>query len=124
MKKFTKILILSIFTILMVGGFSSKAFAIDAGPLGVSFNPSPLFNVGNFMPGDSKSADITITNNSDSSQNAYIEAINVSNGDNLANQMTLQILEGATEIYNNNFKERYRSENKNATPTRPRDECS
>lgn len=105
MKKFTKILILSIFTILMIGGFSSKAFAeVETGPLGVSFNPTPLFNVANFMPGDYKNADITVTNNSDTSQNAYIEAVNVSNTDDLASQMTLQISEGTTEIYNNNFK--------------------
>jgi len=104
MKKIFKILILPIVTVIMLGGFASVVFA-EVAPLAVTFVPSPLFNVSNFMPGDNKEANITVGNNSATLQNAYIEAVNVSNGDNLASQMKLEMFDGSNPIpfYDNNF---------------------
>lgn len=78
----------------------------DVAPLTVQFEnePLPLFNVSNFMPGDSRDADIIIGNNDTVLRSAYIEAVNVSNTDNLASQMKLEMFDGATSIYNNNFE--------------------
>ncbi len=103
MKKITKISISGIIVIVIFIGFSSIALAANP-PLEVTFGSTPLFSVSNFMPGDEKEGDITIGNNGDSSQNAYVEAVNVFNDDGLASQMELQILEDLTEIYNDNFE--------------------
>lgn len=98
MKKYIKILIPVLIAFSSLSNTTSAQSLID-----VSFNPNPLFSASNFMPGDDKTAGITVGNNTESSQNAYVEAVNVSNDDNLANQMQLQILEGATEIYSDSF---------------------
>lgn len=82
--------------------FPLSTFA-QSTPLFVQFVPNPLFNVSDFMPGDNKEANITVGNNTNTLQNAYIEAVNVSNADNLASQMNLEIFEDLTQIYNNNF---------------------
>lgn len=103
MKKFLKILIYIVGTIIILGGFYNTAFAVAPNPLTATFVPNPLFSVSNFMPGDNKEANITINNNTETSQSAYIEAINISNGDNLANQMNLKIFDGEIEIYDGNF---------------------
>jgi hypothetical protein len=83
--------------------FPLSVFA-QTSPLSVSFNPSPLFNVGNFLPGNNKEASITIGNNTAESQNAYIEAVNISNSNNLASQMKLEIFENGNSIYDGNFE--------------------
>lgn len=101
MNKIIKILIYTVGTIVIFGGFVSTAFAVS--PLTAIFNPEPLFKSSNFVPGDKAEAEITISNNTKNTQTAYIEAVNVSNNDNLASQMKLEIFEGATEIYNDNF---------------------
>lgn len=105
MSKLIKILISAAAAIIALGSFASVAFA-GAVPLTVQFDnePLPLFNVSNFMPGDNKEANITVGNNSDISQSAYIEAVNISNGDNLASQMKLEMFDGPISIYNNNFE--------------------
>lgn len=69
----------------------------------VSFQPNPLFNAPNFMPGDIKEAQITITNTGEAGEEAYIEAVNVSNPDDLAGQMNLDIDWGGDLIYSGNF---------------------
>lgn len=106
MNKLTKILISATTAIIALGGFASVAFAQPAlPPLDVHFQnePLPLFNVSNFMPGDIKEATITVGNNDDVEHGAYIEAVNVSNDDNLASQMKLEMFDGSTSIYDNNF---------------------
>lgn len=74
-------------------------------PLSVTFNPNPLFSASNFLPGDNKEANITVGNNSDALQNAYIEAVKVLNDDNLASQMNIKIFEDSnpTPFYDSNF---------------------
>lgn len=101
MKNLFKILI-PVVTLIIFGSFANTASAVT--PLTVSFDPNPLFKDSNFMPGDNKEANITIDNNSDSTQSAYIEGVNVFNDDGLADQMNLEIFEGPTEIYNDNFE--------------------
>ncbi len=81
-----------------------SAFAANP-PLSVSFNPNPLFSDSNFLPGDYKEASIIMGNGDSVERNAYIEAVNTSNIGNLASQMNLRILDGSTEIYNNNFED-------------------
>ncbi|MEK7116709.1 MAG: fibronectin type III domain-containing protein [Patescibacteria group bacterium] len=80
-----------------------SAFAANP-PLSVIFSPNPLFEALNFVPGDSKEANITVGNSDTVIRNAYVEAVNISNNGNLASQMNLRILDGSTEIYNNNFE--------------------
>lgn len=72
--------------------------------ISVNFSPNPLFEISNFLPGDIASGKIEITNSGDVDRDAYIEAVNVSNSDNLASQMKLKILDSSNqEIYNDNF---------------------
>ena len=102
--KITKILISATTAIIALGGFASVAFAQPVSPLSATFSSSPLFNVSNFMPGDSRDADITVGNNDTVLHSAYIEAVNVLNDDNLASQMKLEMFDGPISIYDNNFE--------------------
>jgi hypothetical protein len=100
MKKFTQILILSIFTILMIGGFAKSAFA-DA-PLIVHFQNEPqhLFNEANFAPGNEITRTIGVSNNSGSSQNIIVEATNALDTGGLGDKLNLVIKEGDIIRYN------------------------
>ena len=79
---------------------SSPVYAAN---LTVDFNPDPLFNVGNFLPGDVSSGNVTVTNGIDTSQSIYAESINGYDPDSLSSRMRLRIMAGATERYNSIF---------------------
>ena len=101
MKNFLKILILPIAVVMMLG-FAPRAFAVD--PMTVVFAPNPIFGaVLNFLPGDSKDGDATVTNNTDTSQNVYAESVNGFDPDGLGSQLRLRVLEGANVLYDNVF---------------------
>jgi len=104
MKNFTKILILSIFTILMIGGFANNAFAVSSTtttPLSVTFSATPLFSEANFIPGNEVLRTINVANNSGESKNVIIEATNAIDKDGLGDKLNLVITEGESQIYNN-----------------------
>lgn len=100
MKKFTQILILSIFTILMIGGFTKSAFADTPT---IEFQNSPLFGESNFIPGQSVTKTIKFTNNTDITRNAYIRVAEVVNTDKFGDAVTLVIKQGDTILYNDTF---------------------
>lgn len=100
--KFIKVLILSSVVIIALSGFGGVVFAADP-PLSVTFSPNPLFEALNFVPGDSVKASVTISNSDTTTRSAYIEAVNVLNSDNLASQMKLEMFDGLTQIYDDNF---------------------
>ncbi|MDE2030949.1 MAG: fibronectin type III domain-containing protein [Patescibacteria group bacterium] len=101
MNKFTKILITSIFTIFMIGSFAQSAFAINVNPLSVIFNPNPLFSAINFAPGSEVTGNVTVTNNSGSSQNIIVESTNAVDTSGLGDKLNLTIKEGANTKYTN-----------------------
>lgn len=100
MKKFTKILILSIFTILIVGSFTKSAFA-ETPPLSVTFSSDPLFKEVNFIPGGEVTSSVSVSNNSGSSQNIIVEATNALDTSGLGDKLNLIIKEGDSIKYNN-----------------------
>lgn len=103
MNKFIKKLIIPTFIVIIaLGSFASVAFAANP-PLSVTFSSTPLFNIDNFLPRDEAHANIIVGNSDTILRSAYVEAINIFNSDDLANQMNLKIFEGLTEIYNDNF---------------------
>lgn len=96
MKKFTQILIISIFTILIIGGFTKPVFAA---PLEVTFSSDPLFKELNFYPSSETTSSIKVSNNSGNPQNIIVEATNAIDNDGLGNKLNFVIKEGNTEIY-------------------------
>ncbi len=86
-------------TILGIGLFwISPAFAVDN--LEIEFEETPLFNQANFLPGESITRWVKVTNNSGETQRIATEAINVSDPDGFGNALTLEIKEGDESIYN------------------------
>ena len=75
----------------MLMGFANVAFAA---PLEVIFDPDPLFNKPNFLPGDETSGEVTVTNDSGVTKNILTEAINVSDNDNFGSLLHLNISGG------------------------------
>lgn len=73
----------------MLVGFVPSAFAVT--PLDVGFVPNPLFNKPNFLPGDATSGEVTVTNNSGSTQTLLTEAINIFDDDNFGSLLRLKI---------------------------------
>lgn len=84
----------------MIGGFAPKAFAIDP-PLVVHFEnePQPLFNEANFAPGNEVLRTVEVANNSGSSKNIIVEAINGVDTGGLGSKLNLVIKEGAATRY-------------------------
>lgn len=99
-KNFTKILILSIFTILIIGGFAPRVFA-DTPPLSVQFVQDPLFDKPNFLPEDEASGTVTVTNNSGSSQTILTEANHVLDNDHFGNLLNLKIVGTSGTLFDN-----------------------
>lgn len=106
MNKYIKILILSIFIIiiiLIIGGFSRSAFAVNTieQPLVVHFEnePEPLFNEANFAPGNEVLRTIEVANNSGATQNIIIEATNAIDTGGLGDKLHLTIKEGEVSRY-------------------------
>jgi len=102
MKKFTKIFILSIFTILMIGSFAKSAFAEVPT---VEFQNNPLFGEANFAPGNSISKYIILNNNVDNARVGIIRALEIVNegiGEKKLGDVThLTIKQGDVVLYNN-----------------------
>lgn len=78
----------------MLGGFTNTALAADPATLVVVFNPNPLFNQPNFLPGDETSGEVTVTNNTDAIQNIITEAINILDNNNFGSLLSLNISGG------------------------------
>jgi hypothetical protein len=103
MKNFIKNLILSIAILTMWGGFAPSALAVA--PMTAVFEHNPLFGEVNFLPGDSKDGDVTVTNNTDTSQSVYAESVNGFDPDGLGTQLRLRVLEGAIVRYDDVFSD-------------------
>ncbi len=84
--------------------FSSSALA-QTPVIEITFGSNPLFNVSNFLPGDTETASVEIKNNSDTTQSAYVEAVTVVDPDNLASQMLFRIFDGVNQIYTDSFED-------------------
>lgn len=82
---------------------TSSVSAQTTPSISVTFSSNPLFNVSNFLPGDIETANVSIKNNTDGNQSAYVEAVTVVDPDGLASQMIVKIFNGANEIYSDNF---------------------
>lgn len=96
--KLKTILIISIVVLAMALSFVLPANAV-VDPLVVQFEKTPLFNEVNFLPGESISRWVKVTNNSGETQRIAVEAINESDPDNLGNALTLEIKEGGSRLY-------------------------
>ncbi|MCL5435668.1 MAG: fibronectin type III domain-containing protein [Patescibacteria group bacterium] len=81
------------------------SFAQAVTNLEVTFSPNPLFNEGNFTPGETATGQITVKNNSAETQEMQIEAVNQSNSGGLAQQLTFEVKQGATVLYSKTLKE-------------------
>lgn len=88
---------------LLVSPVFAQVFAQDG--LTVEFQDEPLFNEANFLPGQSVTRWVKVTNNSGQTQGIATEAINVSDPDDLGDVLNLQIMEGATERYEGSLSE-------------------
>ena len=65
----------------------------------VDFQEDPLFSEANFLPGNEVLRTVGVENNSDSTQDIIVEAINVVDDDNFGDVLDLVIKEGGTPIY-------------------------
>jgi len=100
MKNFTKILILPTLFLILFSIFASKALAA---PLEVIFDPPTLFNETSFMPGDGAVGEVTVTNNTGSTQTILTEAINISDNNNFGSSLHLLIKEGSSALFDNSL---------------------
>jgi hypothetical protein len=98
-KIFKTILILAIAAIGIGFLFVFKASAQPVDPLIVQFQPNPLFNQANFLPGDTAIGSVTVTNNTANTQKIGTQTVNVNNSDHLGDVMHLQITQGASTLY-------------------------
>jgi len=92
----------AIFVAVMISGvflFCANVFA-QTEPLVVEFEKSPsLFNEANFLPGETITRWIKVTNNTSQIQRIGTKAINVNDPNHLGNVMYLEIKEGGTTRY-------------------------
>jgi hypothetical protein len=101
MNKIFKKLILSIFTILIIGSFAGQANAQI--PPTIQFENTPLFGEASFAPGNSVSRWVKITNNTDVVHRSVVRALSVNNDDNLGDVIMLEIKQGDVVIFNDTF---------------------
>jgi len=73
----------------------------QADNLVVVFENTPLLNETNFLPGESVTRWVKVTNNSGDTQRIAVETINENDPDNFGSQLDLVIKEGLTTIYSN-----------------------
>ena len=95
--KFGKIVIIAIIAIEMSLAGPSYAATED---LVVDFESTPLFSEANFLPGNTVTRTVGVTNNAGSSKDIIVEAINVTDPDDFASALNLVITEGDGELYN------------------------
>ncbi|MEA2098310.1 MAG: hypothetical protein U9P70_04550 [Patescibacteria group bacterium] len=96
----------SVMTIFLVGGLfvvntvlaqappEDPPVDLDANNLIVNFTPDSLFNADNFLPGDSKSGEVEVINNTTETKRIATEAINYPEGipdDDLSRALTIII---------------------------------
>ena len=93
--KFIKFL--AVFT--LVG--MSLAWPSYAAPedLVVDFESTPLFSEANFMPGNTVTRTVKVTNNTGGSKDIVVEAINVTDPDDFSEALNIAISEGDSELY-------------------------
>ena len=101
MKKFTKILILAVALITMIGSFAPRAFAVAVTPLDVQFVPDPLFVKPNFLPLDETYGTATVSNNSGATQTILTEANHVLDNDHFGNLLKLKIVGASGTLFDN-----------------------
>jgi len=93
-----------IFIVFAVGLFwISPVFANDS--LTIEFENEPLFNEANFLPGESITRWVKVTNNSEENQRIAAEAINVNNSSGLGYALVLEITEDSQSQYINNLSQ-------------------
>ncbi len=98
MNKFLKtVLIISI--VFFSNFLLAKLAEAASDDLVVEFERSPLFEEANFLPGDSVSRWIKVTNNTSETKRIATEAINVSDPDNLGDVLAFQIKEGEDLLF-------------------------
>ncbi len=90
-----------IFTVLGIGLFFASP--VFANSLVVEFEKTPLFDEANFLPGESITRWVKVTNNSGQTQRIATEAINISNPDRLGDVLILEIIEGLETRYKNDL---------------------
>ncbi|MDP2741321.1 MAG: hypothetical protein Q8O66_01375, partial [bacterium] len=109
MKNSVKKTLIIFFTVLGINLFLiNSVFAVETFPvdeLVVEFQNEPLFNEVNFVPENSVTRWIKITNNSGVAKKVAIEAINKTNLDNLASKINLVIKEGTNIRYEKTLAE-------------------
>ena len=98
--KTSKISILLLFFAFMGGSFFASPVFADENSLIVEFEDTPLFSEANFLPGNSITRFIKVTNNTTEAQPIAIESINVTDPDSLGDVLNIKIVEGVTELYN------------------------
>src|SRR3989344_1308640 len=69
----------------------------------VEFESTPLFSEANFLPGNTVTRTVEVTNNTESSKDIIVESINVTDPDDFASALNLVISEGETELYNDSL---------------------
>src|SRR3989344_6551152 len=65
----------------------------------VEFQSLPLFQELNFLPGDSVTRWVKVTNNTAGAEDIIVDAINVLDPDNLGSAFALEIKKDATTVY-------------------------
>lgn len=86
----------------MIGGFTESSFAdISA----IQFQNTPLFGEANFIPGNSVSRWVKITNNTNNTHRTIVRALDINNSDHFGNVVTLQIKQNDIILYNNTFSD-------------------
>jgi len=109
MKKALKTILITLITIFALGIFFISPVNAQNDELvveywdGTEWKPlqGPIFNETNFLPGQSVSRLVRVTNNSGQSQRIATEAINVSDPDRLGDVLNLEIKENGITHYSN-----------------------
>lgn len=84
-----------------LGAKSVNAQGTDS--LTVQFEKNPLFSEANFLPGDSIARWARVTNNSGQTERIAVEAINVSDPNDLGDALRLEIKQGANQLFDNSL---------------------
>lgn len=101
-----KKILLTIFAGILTAGLLSANTTFAAPPdLQVQFEQSPLFNEANFAPGNTVTRFIKITNNTNGNKPAQVEAINVSDADNLSAVINFKVTEASTTLFSGTLKD-------------------
>lgn len=83
--------------VILFGG--SSCFARAAGTLDIQFEKTPLFSEASFVPGDSVTRWVRVTNTTGSAVDLGAQLSNFSDPDGLGSQLHVSIREGGTALY-------------------------